>query len=124
LFLHLFQWGAMGLIGAFVVWWLFLSRAPWLDRLGVLLLCGLAGAAIWPFLDHSVGHYGALLYVGYAIPVVLAVWVIWLVAPPFLSSPSRRIGLCVAVAISWIYPTLLRLDGTTSDIKPTVNFRW
>ena len=28
LFLALFQWGAMGIIGAFAVWWLFLSRIP------------------------------------------------------------------------------------------------
>jgi outer membrane protein assembly factor BamB len=123
-FLFFFQWGAMAIIGAYVVWWLFFSRAPWLDRLGLLLLCVAAGAAIWPFTHPSVDRYGPLLYVVYAIPVVLAAWVVWLIATPLVPRPLRRIGLWVAVAVVWIYPTMLRLDGTNSEIKPNVNFRW
>src|SRR5262249_25910303 len=96
-FLFFFKWGAMGLIGAFVVWWLFLSRTPWLDRIGALLLCLPAGAAIWPFTHISVGRYGALLYVGYAIPVVLAAWVLWLVATPVLRWRPRRNGLLLVI---------------------------
>jgi outer membrane protein assembly factor BamB len=124
LFLALFQWGAMGIIGAFAVWWLFLSRAPWLDRIGLVLLCAACGALVWPFTHPSVDRYGALMYVVYAIPVVLAAWMVWLVGTPFLRWPIRRLGLWVVVALAWIYPTLLRLDGTTSDIKVTVSFRW
>jgi outer membrane protein assembly factor BamB len=123
-FLFYFQWGSMGLIGLFGLWWLFLSRAPWFDRIALFLLCAAAGTAVWPFTHPSVEGYGALMYVVYAIPVVLAVWMIWLVATPFLGWQVRRAGLWVLVAIAWIYPTLLRLDGTTSDIKVTVNFRW
>jgi outer membrane protein assembly factor BamB len=124
LYLSILQWGSMGIIAAFGVWWLFFSRAPWVDRIGVLLLCLPAGAAVWPFTHHSVDRYGALMYVAYAIPVVMAAWIVWLVATGFLPWPARRIGLWVVVALSWVYPTLLRFDGTTSDIKVTVNYRW
>jgi len=40
-----------------------------------------------------------------------------------LAGPAR-LGLFLVIALAWIYPTLLRLDGTTSDIKVTVNYRW
>jgi outer membrane protein assembly factor BamB len=118
------QWGAMGLIGGFIAWWLFFSRAPWLDRVGVLLLCVGAGAAVRPLVHPSANDYVALMYVAYAIPVVMAAWVIWLLATPFLRWPARRIGLWVTVGLCWIYPTMLRLDGATSDVKVTVNYRW
>lgn len=125
LFLRLFQWGAIGLISVILIWWLFFSRVPWRDRLGCLLLCVVAGCVIWPFRHPSIERqYGALMYVAYAIPVVLAVWVGWLFLTPFLSWRIRRLGLYLAIALAWIYPTLLRLDGTTSDIKVTVNYRW
>src|SRR5262249_27973649 len=87
--------------------------------------CLIGGCIIWPLRDPSISaRYGALMYVVYAIPVALAAWVGWLLLTPFLGWPARRIGLFVVIALAWVYPTLLRLDGTTSDIKVTVNFRW
>jgi outer membrane protein assembly factor BamB len=125
LFLNIFKWGGIGLIGLFLGWWLIFSRVPWGPRLGCLLLCGVAGCAIWPFRDPSIEpRYGALMYVVYAIPVVLAWWVGWLAVTPFLGWHARRVGLFLVISLAWVYPTLLRLDGTTSDIKVTVNFRW
>ncbi len=125
LYLQVFQWGAMGLIGVFVGWWLLFSRVPWVERIACLLLCAVCGAAIWPFIHPSVEpRYAALMYVVYAIPVVLAAWVGWLLVTPALSWPMRRIGLLLVIALAWIYPTLLRLDGTTSNLKVEVNFRW
>ncbi|HEV8058513.1 MAG TPA: PQQ-binding-like beta-propeller repeat protein [Gemmataceae bacterium] len=125
LYLQVFQWGAMGLIGVFVGWWLLFSRVPWVERIACLLLCALCGVAIWPFIHPSVEpRYAALMYVVYAIPVVLAAWVGWLLVTPALSWPIRRVGLLLVIALAWIYPTLLRLDGTTSNLKVEVNFRW
>jgi outer membrane protein assembly factor BamB len=125
LFLRLFQWGAIGLISVFLIWWVLFSRVPWRDRILCVLICLVAGCIIWPLRHPSIEpQYGALMYVVYAIPVVLAVWVGWLLLTPFLGWPARRIGLFVVIALAWVYPTLLRLDGTTSDIKVTVNFRW
>jgi outer membrane protein assembly factor BamB len=125
LFLQIFQWGAMGLIGVFMGWWLFFSRVPWMERITCLLLCAVCGAAIWPFIHPSVeARYAALMYVVYAIPVVLAFWVGWLLVTPALGWPIRRVGLLLVIALAWIYPTLLRLDGTTSNLQITVNFRW
>jgi outer membrane protein assembly factor BamB len=124
LYLSVFKWGALAIIGVFVVWWLFLSRVPWIDRVGVLLLSVPAGAAVWPFMHRSVIGYGDLMYVAYATPVVLAAWVIWLAVTGSMRWPIRRVGLWLVVAVAWAYPVLLRFDGATSDIKAAVNFRW
>ncbi|CAN5283948.1 PQQ-binding-like beta-propeller repeat protein [soil metagenome] len=125
LFLQLFQWVSIGFISGYVLWWLLLSRAPWIDRGVAILLCVGCGFAIWPLRDPSIQpRYGALMYVAYALPVVMAAWIGWLFVTPFLQWPIRRIGLLLAIAVAWIYPTLLRLDGTTSDIQVTVNYRW
>lgn len=125
LFLLLFQWGAIGLISLFLGWWMLFSRVPWRDRIVCILLCLAGGCIIWPFRHPSIEpRYGALMYVVYAIPMVLAAWVGWLLLTPFLGWRPRRLGLILAIALAWVYPTLLRLDGTTSDIKVTVNYRW
>ena len=125
LFLQLFQWVSIGFIAGYFLWWLFLSRTPWIDRVLAIMVCAACGVAIWPFKDPSVQpQYAALMYVAYALPVVLAFWIGWLVVTPFLAWPFRRVGMLLLIAVAWVYPTLLRLDGTTSDIKVTVNFRW
>src|SRR5262245_43372130 len=56
---------------ACVLWWLFLSRAPWLERLGVLALCIAAMAATKRVVHPSVagGGMGMLLYF-YALPLL------------------------------------------------------
>src|SRR5688572_12367328 len=60
-------WAALG----FVVWWLFFSRAPWTERVGVLVAIVLALAATKRVVHESIagGGMGMLLFL-YAIPVL------------------------------------------------------
>lgn len=89
--LQLLRWGPTVLIGGFFVWWLFLSRAPWFDRFETLLVCLLSAVAIVPFIHKSVEpQYFVFVYPVYALPVVLAAWVGWLVLTPFLRWPGRH----------------------------------
>jgi len=63
--------GAMVCAVAVVLWWVFFSRAPWLDRLGGIVLLAAAMAATKRILDPSIatGAMGFLFYM-YALPVV------------------------------------------------------
>src|SRR5688500_507067 len=47
-----------------VLWWLFASRAPWIERLGAIVVMILAIAATAPFLDRSMAEgQGRLFYI-------------------------------------------------------------
>jgi outer membrane protein assembly factor BamB len=126
IFLTLLQWGPLAIIGLFLAWWIFLSRAPWLDRMETLLVCGLGAAAVIPLIHKSVApQFYPFVYSVYGLPVVLAAWMTWLVVTPFLSWSVRRFGLLIVVVLAWTYPALLRFDGVTSDLRTiSVNFRW
>jgi outer membrane protein assembly factor BamB len=126
LFLTLFQWGPLAIIGLFLAWWLFFSCVPWLDRFEALLVCGLGAAAIIPLLHGSVPpQFYPFVFAVYGLPIVLTAWVAWLVVTQKVSWPVRRFGLLLVIVLAWIYPPLLRFDGITSDLKViSVNFRW
>ncbi len=71
---------------AVVVWWLFFSRAPWLERVGAIVLMVVAVVATTLFVHPSIanGGMGMLLYI-YAIPVLSLALVAWAVASRRLS---------------------------------------
>src|SRR6266498_540189 len=72
-----------GLVGvlAIVVWWLFFSRAPWLERVGaiVLMIVGLCATSRLVHKSIAGGMMGMMLYI-YAIPVLSLALVAWAVA--------------------------------------------
>ena len=58
---------------AIILWWLFFSRAPWLERVGALVLMVVAVAAIRPFIHTSIagGAQGGLQYILSMLPMSL-----------------------------------------------------
>ena len=66
-----------------------------------------------------------MLLIVYALPVVLTVWVLWLVVTPFLSWSVVRLGLpascffCVGRAF-----LCLRFDGLDGSLQGTMSLRW
>jgi len=65
-----FEFGMIGgLLGALaiIVWWVFLGRTPWSERLGAVVLMIVALGATWRIKHESMGP---LWLVGYAIPVL------------------------------------------------------
>jgi outer membrane protein assembly factor BamB len=118
IFLLLLQWGPLAIIGLFLAWWIFFSRAPWLDRLETLLVIPLIHKSVAP-------QFYPFVYAVYGLPIVLAAWMAWLAFTPFLSWSVRRFGMFLVIVLAWAYPSLLRFDGITSDLKTiSVNFRW
>jgi outer membrane protein assembly factor BamB len=111
---------------AIVLWWLFFSRAAWLERLGAL---GLMVAGIFitsRFLDKSLatGAQG-FLFSFLAIPVLGIVLVAWAVATQCLSDPVRRATMVVTILLGCGVWTLVRTGGfTAATFKNDLHWRW
>ena len=64
-----------------VLWWLFFSRAPWLERLGALALITVAMFGTWRVLHESIrGGMMGMMFGIYTIPIMCLGLVVWAVA--------------------------------------------
>ncbi len=123
--------GAIGILGAglcavlIALWWLFASRAPWLDRLAGLALMVGAVAAIRPLLDPSVrtGAMGMLFYV-LGIPTMTAAFVMAVAATRNSSDRTRRIAAAAAIVIGCGFWALLRTGGFSGAGRQDLSWRW
>lgn len=120
----------VGLIGfmaggvVLALWWLFLSRLPWIERLGGLVLIAaaiLAGRALAHPSITGAGQ-GMLMYI-LPVPVMLIALVIWAAVIRNASTTVRRVALVVAVALGALPFQLMRTDGVSSDGFQT-RWRW
>jgi outer membrane protein assembly factor BamB len=113
-------------VGAFaiVVWWVFFSRAPWSERLGVVVLMIVALFATSRIVHVSIagGGMGMLLYV-WAVPVLSLALVAWAVASRRLSSGLRRGSMVATILLACGVWTLVRTAGVTDDIIGS-EFHW
>jgi outer membrane protein assembly factor BamB len=123
--------GIFGLLGlplgalAITIWWLFFSRAAWIERIGALILFGVA-----PFLTKLIVHpsisngaQGYLIYL-LAMPVMSLALVAWAVATRRLAIGRRRAALVVAVVIASATLLLIRTGGISGDGQSDLHFRW
>ncbi len=109
-----------------VVWWLFFSRAPWSERLGALVLIGLAVFATKFIVHPSIanGFMGMMVYV-YAAPLTVSLaFVAWAVATRRLSDGVRRVTMVVAILLGCGVWTLARSGGVTGDGDVDLHWRW
>jgi outer membrane protein assembly factor BamB len=116
-----------GLVGgiAIVVWWLFFSRAPWLDRLGAVVLMIAAIFAMWPLTHVSIatGAMGMILPIlaipGLGVALVAAA----AVSRNFATGP-RRATMAVAILLACGVWTLVRTGGFTGNFDNDLAWRW
>jgi outer membrane protein assembly factor BamB len=121
----------VGMIGeligglAVVMWWVFLSGAPWSERLGAIGLMIVALFATSRVVDPSVatGMMGLLLII-YAIPILSLALVAWAVASRRLSSGSRHASMVAAILLACGVFTLIRTGGITGDAQSDFMWRW
>src|SRR5262245_16668079 len=78
-----------------IVWWLFFSRARWLDRISALVVVAIAYFAVWPLLHQSIqGGMMGMMFAVYALPPIVApALVAWAVATRTLSNGPRRVAM-------------------------------
>ena len=108
----------MGLIAIMVgallalCWWLFFSRAPWLERIGAVLLIAIAVPLMRMGVDKSISGAGQgfLVYI-MSIPVMMWALTVWAATTRNFQDSSRRIALVVAVILGCVPFLIARTDG-------------
>jgi outer membrane protein assembly factor BamB len=117
--------GAVGGALAIVVWWLFFSRAPWFERLGViaLMIVGLYATSRLVHQSISNGMMGMMLPI-YAIPVLSVALVGALAVSSRLSSGGRRAAVVAAILLACGAFTLLRTGGISGGGMSDLHWRW
>jgi len=114
---------ALGLV--VLGWWLFASRAPWIERLGVVVLMVLAVAATRRVVHESIagGMMGFMLPL-YAIPALSLALVAGVALGRSRSSGARRVTILAAILVACGAFTLLRTEGMTGDADAQLAWRW
>ena len=107
--------------GAVLLWWVFFSRVPWLERLGaiVLMIVGLGGA--WHLRHESMGP---LWLVGYAVPGLCLALVAGAAASRRLPDGPRRATMAATLLLACAVWTLVRTEGISGDHVAEFGWRW
>jgi outer membrane protein assembly factor BamB len=110
---------------ALVVWWLFFSRAAWVDRLGAVALMIASMAASRPLLDQSLatGAMG-MMYLMLAMPGLCLAFVIALLATRHSSPAFRRVVVGVAIVIAAFGWMTVKTGGFTGTFDNDLSWRW
>ena len=106
---------ALGGLGAglfVLVWWLFFSRAGWLDRIGAVVLA-VGAVFLSGFLVHESlgsGLTGQMFYM-YAIPSMSLALVAGAVVGQRLSAAGRRVAIVLAIFVASGFWLNVRVEG-------------
>ena len=116
-----------GFIAALLVplWWLFFSRAAWVERLGAIALMVLAVFGARRIVDVSIatGAMGFLMYF-LVLPILSIAFVAWAVATRNLSDGVRRATMAATILAVCGGMALIRTGGFTASFQNDLHFRW
>jgi outer membrane protein assembly factor BamB len=110
---------------AFVVWWAGFSRSPHLERWGALIIMVVALLATPLILHQSIatGMMG-VMFLFYALPVLILAFVGWALVSNRLSLVPRRVTMVATILLACLAFTLVRTDGMTGDGAAQFAWRW
>ncbi len=113
-----------GVLAALVIvlWWLFFSRAPWLDRVGALVMMPVAVVATRQIAHPSIAN--GMMTILLAIPVLSLALVAWAAATARLSNGVRRMSMVATMILACATLTLIRTDGITGGARSVLHWRW
>ena len=108
-----------------LLWWLFFSRAAWLERIGavVVVVAGMLAAKALAHESIATGAMGMLFPI-LAIPAASLAFVVWAVVSRNWSNGTRRVAMVAAVALGWGVWTLARTDGFSGSGVNYLHWRW
>jgi outer membrane protein assembly factor BamB len=110
---------------AVLIWWIFFSRVPHLERWGALLLIAAAVAATPRVLDPSIvtGMMGLMFRI-YVVPGVCLALVVWAALSRRLTAGTRRLALVAAILIACGAWALVRTEGMSGAGNAQLVWRW
>jgi outer membrane protein assembly factor BamB len=116
--------GAAGAL-LLVLWWLFLSRAPWLERIAALALviAGVVLSKSFVHLSIAGAGQGILVYILGLQPLMLAL-VAWAFLTRYAQPSKRRLALVATVLIACVPINLIRTDGIGGSSGLGFHWRW
>lgn len=108
-----------------ILWWLFFSRAPWVERVGAILLMPVAVVAAKQIIHPSIANAGmGYMFFIYSIPVLCLALVVWAAATRSLSNSLRRASMVAAMLLGGASLALIRTNGVTGDANSDFQWRW
>jgi hypothetical protein len=117
--------GGLACALAVLVWWLFFSRAPWVERVGAVALMVILVAATKPVVHPSIagGMMGMMLPI-YSIPALSLALVAAAAAGRRLSVWPRRAALGGAILLACAVFTIIRTEGMSGEGFSDIHWRW
>jgi outer membrane protein assembly factor BamB len=117
--------GAVVCAAAILLWWVFFSRAPWVERIGAIVVIVVAFFLTKPFLHKSIaGGMMGMMYPIYALPPVIApVLVAWAALTRGFSDGVRRVTMVAAIFLACGVWLLFRTDGIIGS-GSQLTWRW
>ena len=113
--------GSLALALVTLLWWLFLSRARWIERLSAIGVIAVSLGGAW-LLKHDSMWLPWLF--AYAIPFLCLAFVTWAVATRGLSDRVRRLTMVAAIVVACGVWMFLRQDGINGDHNASFGWRW
>jgi outer membrane protein assembly factor BamB len=117
--------GAILCAALILLWWLFFSRAPWIERIGAIVVGAAALFATSYVVDESIsnGLMRRMLPV-IAVPILCLGLVVAVAATRHRTSGARRWSIVVALVIACGLFTMIRTGGITGQLDLDIHWRW
>jgi outer membrane protein assembly factor BamB len=117
--------GILGGALVVIIWWLFFSRAAWIERISALVLIVAAMFATAPFIHKSIaGGAMGMLFVILAIPILCLALVTWAVGTRRFGTGVRRASLVGTIVLACAGLTLIRTGGMSGEGSSDLHWRW
>lgn len=108
--------------GLLVLWWLFFSKALWMDRILALVVFAAAGGCTWFLAHSSVRPVGLMIHGVCTVATAFFLW-LWLANGRF-SPRVQRIGTTVVLILATGVWACLRCDGIDGEFASDLSWRW
>ena len=119
------MFGSLAAALAVLVWWMFFSRASWLERLGAIFLIIVAAVATSRAIDKSIaGGMMGYMFPFFSIPVFSLALVAGAVAGHRLSTWPRRAAMAASILLACVGCTLVRTNGISGEGMSDLAWRW
>src|SRR3982750_3841492 len=108
-----------------VIWWLFFSRAMWVERIGAVVFMVVAVMLAKRIVHPSIagGMMGMMLPI-FSLPVLCLALVTAVTIGRSLTSGTRRLLIAGAIVLACGVFMLIRTSGITGEARSDIHWRW